>query len=735
MNCNKLFNDLKSDRYIVPAVCLGLTIGTLIVIIEISFAAMLYSGPLAFFVPQGAALTLAGSLFIGLIASLGSSFKGMVSIVQSAPVAALAAATASVLAATSSTEAGLATVNALVVISGLCTGAACIALGHFNLGNMIRFMPYPVVGGFLAGTGWLLTRGSFGVMTGLSLSWQNLPLLFTAPKMLLWVPGVLFALLLVFVVLRSSYFFALPLTVACGIMACFALLWVNDISMSQATSLGIFSNNLPPGRLLPDFPSFDPGLVDWKLCLNEAATVATVVIVSLVALLLNTNGIELVSKEEIDLNQELQSGGIGNILAALVGSPPGCEAPNLVMLGIKTRIYSRWTGIFSCLVILCVMLMGGNILSFLPKPLLGSMLLMLGIFFLKEWIVDARSRLDAMDYGIVWAIVLTIALLGFLQGVGLGLLLAIIILVIRLSGIPAADQIQTGSQIASHVSRPPTEQAILKNNDKRVLSFDLRGYLFFGTSTLLIRNILETIDDLPLERPGFVILNFTKVDGIDISAINNFQRLLQTLELMECTLIVSGPPLRFQKMLDGDNETAVYFKDHDASLQWVEEKILALDREIHRGQDSLTQKNRRNELFEQVAVDYLEQFDTLHDFEILLASLEPVTRKICLEREELLVSRNQTMKGLYIWEWGQGEVVNDRNGESRRIRGVGPGDAVGMQNAFASSAFPYTVKALSRSTVVYLAYEDMVDMEQTRPEIMSRLYRLLMVQTGKRLRG
>jgi len=264
MNCNKLFNDLKSDRYIVPAVCLGLTIGTLIVIIEISFAAMLYSGPLAFFVPQGAALTLAGSLFIRLIASLGSSFKGMVSIVQSAPVAALAAATASVLAATSSTEAGLATVNALVVISGLCTGAACIALGHFNLGNMIRFMPYPVVGGFLAGTGWLLTRGSFGVMTGLSLSWQNLPLLFTAPKMLLWVPGVLFALLLVFVVLRSSYFFALPLTVACGIMACFALLWVNDISMSQATSLGIFSNNLPPGRLLPDFPSFDPGLVDWK---------------------------------------------------------------------------------------------------------------------------------------------------------------------------------------------------------------------------------------------------------------------------------------------------------------------------------------------------------------------------------------------------------------------------------------------------------------------------------------
>ena len=41
---------------------------------------------------------------------------------------------------------------------------AFLLLGRLHLGQWIRFVPYPVVGGFLAGTGWLIIRGSFRVM-------------------------------------------------------------------------------------------------------------------------------------------------------------------------------------------------------------------------------------------------------------------------------------------------------------------------------------------------------------------------------------------------------------------------------------------------------------------------------------------------------------------------------------------------------------------------------------------
>ncbi|MBC7482682.1 MAG: hypothetical protein H7337_12460, partial [Rhizobacter sp.] len=52
--------------------------------------------------------------------------------------------------------------------------AFLFALGHFRMGRLVRFMPYPVVGGTLAGTGWLMTAGAIGMMTDQPL---GLPLL------------------------------------------------------------------------------------------------------------------------------------------------------------------------------------------------------------------------------------------------------------------------------------------------------------------------------------------------------------------------------------------------------------------------------------------------------------------------------------------------------------------------------------------------------------------------------
>ncbi len=46
------------------------------------------------------------------------------------------------------------------------TGITFLAIGTFKRGNLIRFVPYPVVGGFLAGTGWLLLKGGVYVASG-----------------------------------------------------------------------------------------------------------------------------------------------------------------------------------------------------------------------------------------------------------------------------------------------------------------------------------------------------------------------------------------------------------------------------------------------------------------------------------------------------------------------------------------------------------------------------------------
>ena len=69
----------------------------------------------------------------------------------------------------------LPTLEAAIVLTTVCTGLLMTFLGHRKLGNIVRLLPSPVTGGFLAGTGWVLTAGAFKVLSGgLPLSFENL---------------------------------------------------------------------------------------------------------------------------------------------------------------------------------------------------------------------------------------------------------------------------------------------------------------------------------------------------------------------------------------------------------------------------------------------------------------------------------------------------------------------------------------------------------------------------------
>ena len=101
-----------------------------------------------------------------------------------------------------------------IVVTALLTGVFFLLLGLLRLGGFVRYLPYPVVGGFLAGTGWLLVQGSFGVMAGSPLSLGNLSALLAPDALLLWVPGVVFALILFFGLRWTNHFLAMPIILA-----------------------------------------------------------------------------------------------------------------------------------------------------------------------------------------------------------------------------------------------------------------------------------------------------------------------------------------------------------------------------------------------------------------------------------------------------------------------------------------------------------------------------------------
>src|SRR5436305_1468021 len=144
----RVFKDLVAG-----AVC-----GFLAIVLSISFASLLLPAELHNFLPAAIGIALFSTMVAAALAALVSPIPGAVSVVQEIPVVAIAgmaSAIAAAMAGRANPETTFVTIVAASMLATIATGLVLLLLGFFRLGSLIRFVPFPVIGGFLAGTGWL----------------------------------------------------------------------------------------------------------------------------------------------------------------------------------------------------------------------------------------------------------------------------------------------------------------------------------------------------------------------------------------------------------------------------------------------------------------------------------------------------------------------------------------------------------------------------------------------------
>ena len=159
----------------------GALTGVLCVILSVSFAGLVFSGSLAPFIAVGIGMAMFGTMVHALSIASGSTYPGSVG-GASSELAILAVVVASVAALPGfepSPRELLATVVAIVTSASLTVGLVCYGLGKARLGNLVRYIPYPVMGGFIAGIGWLLLVGGTGLTLSSSLGAADFGALFT----------------------------------------------------------------------------------------------------------------------------------------------------------------------------------------------------------------------------------------------------------------------------------------------------------------------------------------------------------------------------------------------------------------------------------------------------------------------------------------------------------------------------------------------------------------------------
>lgn len=699
----ELFSDLKSGR-IIPAVSTAFIAAILFIIFEVSFAAMIFSGNLSMLATHGASLTLCGGFIICLFAALTSSFKATVSLPQDAPAAVLsiiALTSSAAMGENASMDAKFMTVAAVLAMSAFLTGTVFIIIGRYRLANVLRFMPFPVVGGFLAGTGWVFVTGGMAVMSGMPVSLHTLSSL-TAPDMIFkWLPGVVFGATLFAITLRYSHFLIIPGCLLGGAVLFYIAITLQGLSPDAARSAGFLVSGVPAKGLWPPFTLKDITLIDWWTVWRQLPDMFSVVLITVVGMLLNMSGIELAVGEEMDMNREFVSGGVGNCLAGFGGCFPGYPTISLSLLSLRTGIQSRFTGIATACIVGGVLFFGGRLLEYFPKALLGGMLLLLGFSLIHQWIVEGRKRLPVPDYLIVCVIFLAVGLFGFLNGVAVGLAAAVIFFVIRFSRVPVIRTQFSALDRHSTKGRSVPYRSLLRMNGERIRGYELTGYIFFGSAAALVDSLKTVLASQP--NPHFILLDFAHVTGFDISAVNNFQRFSLNAGATNTAIVITAAPERFTVTLKRNlsqkaMENMAFFPDLDRGLEWCEDRII--ERALLKSED---QVSMREELFDRSVDDLMIHLECQMGFEDLLDRLLPWIELRENPAGSTIMEKGDQSLGLYLLINGTATEVDPATGI--RMRTLMPGSVIAAAAAFESYAAPASIVSDSDCKLAFLSAE------------------------------
>lgn len=721
-----LFGDVESDQWL-SILMVGLVAGTVSVTVAVAFAALIFSGGLSPYISDGIGIMLVGSMVITAVGALISSFDLSFYSLQDSPVAITALITAVI--AQEMPSAGrdaYYTAVAAVALGTLLTGAVMFGLGHFKLGNLVRFIPYPVVGGFLAATGLLLVSGGVSVMTGLTVDLKDLSPVLEAEALAKWLPGMGLAVLLILILRRRSSALILPGILLGTIVLFYVVLWAAGSSVADAKDHGWLLNALPAGggKYWNSWSLSNLKQIDWSVLGRQSISLGATAVISVIAMLLNASGLELISQKNVDLDRELKSCGIANLAAGLAGSSAGFHVLSTSVLARKSNLSNRLPGLIEALLCGSVLVAGSRLLTCFPNFVLGGLVFFLGLDLLISWVYETWFKLPKTEYAIVILILVVINWVGFLEGIGLGILVSIILFVLNYSRIQVVKQTLTGGIYHSNVVRPSLYQQLLRAKGDWIYILKLQGFIFFGTATTLLDQVRERVSDPQNQPPRFVVLDFRLVTGLDSSAVLSFARMKQLATTQSIQLIFThlSPGVQRQLKSDvlGDDTTNCrVFPDLDHGIEWCENQSIQVF-------ESVGLAARPKTLMQQLT-------DALPNCDDLSCLMQYFDRQ-SVDSGYYLMTQGDSPKGMYFIESGKVTVLLELGGgQTLRLRRMDAGTIVGELGTYLSRPATASVVASEASTLYFLSTDSLHKMETDHPELATAFHRFMAHFMAERL--
>jgi SulP family sulfate permease len=352
----------------------------------------------------------------------------------------------------------------------------------------------------------------------------------------------------------------------------------------------------------------------------------------------------------------------------------------------------------------------------IPRMLVGGVLVFLGLAFIVEWVWDKRKTLPRVEYAVVLVILAGIIGKGFLPGVVLGLVMAIVLFAFNYGRIELVREVAFGETYRSNVDRPLAERAALRTMREGVQVLRVNGFVFFGSANGLLERIRKRVEAAPLR---FLVMDLLRVSGVDSSAVMSFVKLVHVAEANGFELVLTGVSERVQAELERGgviaSEGVVRFEpDLDRGLQRCEEGLL------------------------ETAAGDADRIEAQDDPGEALAEMPPGLSRH-LERESLpegtvLIRQDEPPGDVFVLESGRLSVETVTTAGTRmRLATINPGVVVGEVAMYTGVTRMADVVSEEPSVVLCLRRSAIERMESEEPELAAALHRWLANTLAERL--
>ena len=701
-----------------------------------SYAGLIFQGKLSSYFAAGLAIVLVSEIVTVLITTLFSSDHAT-QVVPQSPTAVIqgliAASVVDALPADLPPEELFATVFLVVALSSILSGSILVLLGMVRAGGLIRYIPYPIVGGFMAGLGWLIFDAGFRVLVGLRLNMlvslrQNagpLPILLESGVASRWAPAIVFALCLLALRVRIKSTLVLPAAIIVSLILFYlwAFLIVGDLGKVADEGWLLPNVSASLNWTLPDLSAFSR--IGPDVLAASAGDVLTLVVVLTLNLFLRASAQEIIVSRELNLNRECIVNGVANVASAVTGGGVvAYHGPISSSLVHAMRVNGRLVGVILSIMFLLTLLVGGAVFSLIPRFIPAGLLMFFGLQFMKEWLFDSWWKLPRQDYSIIVFIALATALLGILTGLALGLVVAIAAFVLEYSRMEVIKQEFSGAIHRSNLDRSFAQNQLLQEAGERIWIVRLQGYIFFGTAYRFYEHLKARVSGAKGGALSFIILDFKSVRGLDVSTIVDFQKLKKLTDGEGIQLLISDASSHLQSLLAGGgiieerHGKPTLFDDLDRALEWCESMLL---------QEASLLDAERVTVEQQLAQHAIVRPRDAGALGTFLERMETTVG-------DAIFNQGDQSDSLYFIESGRVDVLlRDEAGHVLRLRSMTAGAVIGEVGFYLGKARSASIVVTKAGILQRLSHDALRQMEETAPQTASAIHVLIASMLSDRL--